>query len=50
MTPEQTIYVRLSDNLGECFTTSEFLLQVTLGPAVNQPTPLTVCDESGISQ
>jgi len=47
VTPEQTIYVRLSDNLGDCFTVGEFLLQVTLGPAVNQPDPLTVCDDLG---
>jgi hypothetical protein len=47
VTPEQTIYVRLSDNFGQCVTTSEFLLQVTLGPAVNQPDPLTVCDDLG---
>jgi gliding motility-associated-like protein len=47
VTPDQTIYVRLSDNLGDCFTVGEFLLQVTLGPAVNQPNPLTVCDDLG---
>ena len=47
VTPEQTIYVRLSDNSGVCFTISDFLLQVTIGPVVNQPNPLTVCDDLG---
>jgi gliding motility-associated-like protein len=47
VTPEQTIYVRLSDALGECFAVDEFKLQVTIGPAVNQVSPLTVCDELG---
>jgi gliding motility-associated-like protein len=49
VTPQQTIYVRLSDNQGECFAITEFLLQVTLGPAVIQASPLTVCDELGAS-
>ena len=47
LTPEQTIYVRLSDNESGCSATGEFLLQVSLGPLVNQPDPFTLCDDLG---
>ncbi len=47
VTPEQTIYYRLSVNESGCFSTGEFLLQVSIGPMVNQPEPLTLCDDLG---
>ena len=31
-----------------CYATGEFLLQVSLGPVVNQPEPLTLCDDLGV--
>ena len=47
VTPEQTIYYRLSVIESGCYATGEFLLQVSLGPVVNQPEPLTLCDDLG---
>jgi len=46
-TPEQTIYVRLLDPVSGCFKLGEFLLKVSIGPVVNQPDPLSQCDDLG---
>ncbi|QNJ98117.1 T9SS type B sorting domain-containing protein [Constantimarinum furrinae] len=43
----QTIYVRLEDNSSGCFKIGQFELQTPSGPAVTQPTPLSVCDDVG---
>ena len=47
ITPEQTIYVRLLDPVSGCAKTGEFLLKVSIGPAVTQPDPLSQCDDLG---
>jgi large repetitive protein len=43
----QTIYVRVSDNLTGCFSITNFDLIVNINPfAINNPTPLQVCDDN----
>jgi gliding motility-associated-like protein len=46
-TPEEIIYVRLTNVVSDCFKVEEFLLKVSLGPVVNQPDPLSQCDDVG---
>ncbi len=44
----QEIYVRLAFTDGdECHGTGHFTLVVTDGPAINEPTPLEICDDLG---
>lgn len=47
MTPQQSIWVRLEELATGCFTTREFLLVVSLGPSITQPTALEQCDDLG---
>ena len=47
MTPQQSIWVRLQETATGCFTTREFLLVVSIGPSVTQPTALELCDDLG---
>ena len=42
----QTIYVRLTDPLTNCFSTSEFTIEVLESPEVNQPTDYELCDDA----
>ena len=43
----QTIWVRLDDNLTECFAVDQFDLIVTNGLPITDPTPLEACDDLG---
>jgi gliding motility-associated-like protein len=47
LTNPQTIWVRLTNNSSACFAITSFELQTPQGPGVNQPTPLSVCDDLG---
>jgi len=49
ITPNQTIWVRLEDNVSGCFTVGSFELQVALSPVAADPTPLVVCDDLGMN-
>jgi gliding motility-associated-like protein len=43
----QPIFARLTDNVSGCFKIRDFELLVSIGPAVNQPDPLSMCDDLG---
>ena len=43
----QTIWVRLESITTACFKIGQFELQTPQGPAITQPTPLTLCDDVG---
>jgi gliding motility-associated-like protein len=43
----QTIFVRLEDNMSQCYGLGSFELQVLLGPSLTQPTAYTLCDDLG---
>lgn len=43
----QTIWVRLDDDLTDCFAIGHFNLIVTNGLPITDPTPLEVCDDLG---
>ena len=43
----QTIWVRLSDNVTECYKLGEFDLVVQDGVQIIDPTPLSLCDDLG---
>src|SRR5690606_5710161 len=43
----QTIWVRLDDNLTECFAIGQFDLIVNNGLPITDPTPLELCDDLG---
>src|SRR5690606_4151009 len=44
----QTIWVRLDDNLTECFTIGSFNLVVTNGLPIVDPEPFVKCDDLGV--
>ncbi|MFC7358626.1 T9SS type B sorting domain-containing protein, partial [Jejudonia soesokkakensis] len=46
-TNPQTIYVRFESDQNGCFNTSQFDLIVNLGPVVNDPPQLMMCDDVG---
>ncbi len=46
-TNPQTIWVRLDDDLTDCFAIGQFNLVVTNGLPITDPTPLEVCDDLG---
>ncbi|WP_452221650.1 T9SS type B sorting domain-containing protein, partial [Lacinutrix salivirga] len=43
----QTIYIRLESVANGCVKNAEFIIRVELPPVINQPTPLTQCDDFG---
>ncbi len=46
-TNPQTIWVRLDDDLTDCFAIGQFNLVVNSGLPITDPTPLEVCDDLG---
>src|SRR5690606_21025385 len=47
ITNPQTIWVRLDDDLTECFAIGHFNLVVNSGLPITDPTPLVLCDDLG---
>ena len=44
-TPQQTIYIRVTDTVNGCVESVELIIEVQAGPVLNQPDPLEVCDD-----
>ena len=44
---QQTIWVRLQDNVTQCPKIGSFDIRVEIGPEIFEPTPLTQCDDLG---